>query len=57
MWLAFRSRKPFQLDFETQMSPKVFAFSPECCFGFLRKHRSPSPESALWLRPLECMRR
>jgi hypothetical protein len=34
MWLAFRNRQPFQLDFETQMSPRVLRFISESAFGF-----------------------
>jgi hypothetical protein len=45
MWLAFRNRKPFQLDFEAQMSPMVFGIILECRSASLRNERSASPES------------
>jgi len=46
MWLAFRNQQPFQLDFETQMSPMVFGIIPECRSASLRNQRSASPESS-----------
>ena len=34
MWLAFRNRKPFQFDFETQMSPNTVRLRPAMPFAF-----------------------